>query len=153
MRKLWNKIGWFGFWICLPALHVYLYGTNRPRILVMHKDKVLLVKSWLSDGRWQLPGGGAHKNEDPKAAAIRELFEETGLKIDAKKVRAKGVFTQENDLLHFSYDLFVVRVESESLPAHRTAEIIDAQWAEKKELAIGTVQQHVLDAIRTANKV
>lgn len=29
--------------------------------------------------RWQMPQGGIDKNEDPKAASLRELYEETGI--------------------------------------------------------------------------
>jgi ADP-ribose pyrophosphatase YjhB (NUDIX family) len=32
-----------------------------------------------SDGMWTLPGGGVDFGEDPRAAALRELEEETGL--------------------------------------------------------------------------
>jgi ADP-ribose pyrophosphatase YjhB (NUDIX family) len=32
-----------------------------------------------SDGMWTLPGGGIDFGEDPRAAALRELTEETGL--------------------------------------------------------------------------
>lgn len=148
MRKLWNKIGWLGFWLCLPALHVYVRHSNRPRILLTNKDKVLLVRSWLSDGRWHLPGGGAHKNENPKDAAIRELYEETGVKVNPKKVKANGKRKQDGDLLHFSYDLFTAVVDSDTLPQHRTAEITEVAWVRKKDLHIGNAQQHVLDAFK-----
>jgi putative (di)nucleoside polyphosphate hydrolase len=30
--------------------------------------------------RWQMPQGGIDDNEDPKAAAVRELYEETGVR-------------------------------------------------------------------------
>jgi len=30
--------------------------------------------------RWQMPQGGIHKDEDPKLAALRELYEETGIR-------------------------------------------------------------------------
>jgi 8-oxo-dGTP pyrophosphatase MutT (NUDIX family) len=32
-----------------------------------------------SDGMWTLPGGGVDFGEDPRGAALRELWEETGL--------------------------------------------------------------------------
>lgn len=147
-KKIWNKLGWILFWLCLPALHVYLRRGNRPRILVMHRDKILLVRSWLSDGRWQLPGGGAHKHEDPKAAAIRELYEETGVKVNPKNVSAKAVHRQDADLLHFSYHLFRAKSNSIALPVHKTAEITQVEWVHKKDLHIGNAQQHVLDALK-----
>ena len=34
--------------------------------------------------RWCLPGGDIEAGEDPQAAALRELYEETGLKPDAE---------------------------------------------------------------------
>jgi ADP-ribose pyrophosphatase YjhB (NUDIX family) len=45
-------------------------------------DRLLLVRGDpASDGiqRWWLPGGGLSFGEDPEAAVIRELLEETGL--------------------------------------------------------------------------
>ena len=46
---------------------------------------------------WSLPGGGQEKNESIKDAAVREVFEETGLIIQAKqlKVVKKGAQTGE----------------------------------------------------------
>lgn len=150
-KKLWLKIGWLGFWLCLPALFVYLRRSNdRPRILVTNKDKVLLVRSWLGDGRWHLPGGGLKKNEDPKAGALRELFEETGLKLDPTKVKARGKHEQTNDLLQFSYHLFEGSIKDETLPGHKTLEITAVAWVNKKDLELGNAQQHVLHAL---NKV
>lgn len=151
VKKLWLKIGWIGFWLCLPALFVYLRRSNdRPRILVTNKDKVLLVRSWLGDGRWHLPGGGLKHNEDPKAGALRELFEETGLKIESSKVHARGKHQQINDLLQFSYHLFEANSKDQTLPPHKTAEITAVAWVSRTELEPGNAQQHVLDAL---NKV
>ncbi len=54
-----------------------------------------LVQNELQN-RWQMPQGGIDKHEDPKAAALRELYEETG-------VRSVEVLSESKDWIH--YDL------------------------------------------------
>jgi ADP-ribose pyrophosphatase YjhB (NUDIX family) len=41
-----------------------------------------------ADGMWTLPGGGVHFGEDPRAAALRELAEETGLRGEIEELLA-----------------------------------------------------------------
>jgi len=41
--------------------------------------QVLLIRHSYGSGNWMLPGGGLGRGEDPLAAALRELREETGL--------------------------------------------------------------------------
>ncbi len=48
-----------------------------------HEGKVVLVRQWrqpLSSFTLELPSGGVARGEDPRAAAERELFEETGFR-------------------------------------------------------------------------
>jgi ADP-ribose pyrophosphatase len=50
---------------------------------VTEDGKVVLVRQWrqpLSSFTLELPSGGVDKGEDPRAAAERELFEETGFR-------------------------------------------------------------------------
>ena len=35
-----------------------------------------------ADGSWELPGGGLEHGEDPRAALMREINEETGMTVD-----------------------------------------------------------------------
>lgn len=51
---------------------------NRATALVTNEGRLLLVRE-RGAKRWSLPGGGMKKGEDPVAAAIRELDEETRL--------------------------------------------------------------------------
>jgi 8-oxo-dGTP diphosphatase len=44
-------------------------------------------------GCWALPGGFMNIDETAEEAAVRELYEETGIPIDAKNVRQIGAYT------------------------------------------------------------
>jgi len=60
------------------------FGTGGvgARIAVFHEDRVLLVRHTYLDGLY-LPGGGVKRGEAPRDAAAREVFEETGARIEA----------------------------------------------------------------------
>ncbi|MDO5705800.1 MAG: NUDIX hydrolase [Paracoccus sp. (in: a-proteobacteria)] len=52
-------------------------------ILVMQRDD-LPGLPWA--GMWDLPGGGAEPGETPQGCALRELAEETGLRLDPDRL-------------------------------------------------------------------
>ena len=54
--------------------------TRGVRVLVVFEDKIILVKHWYNN-LYVVPGGGIKKTETPEQAAVREVFEETGIKI------------------------------------------------------------------------
>ncbi len=60
------------------------YRRNVGVVIFNPQGQVWLGKRFGEDGPhcWQFPQGGMDKGEKPKAAAKRELFEETGLKAD-----------------------------------------------------------------------
>ncbi len=45
-----------------------------------HAGRVLAVERYRQPGQWQLPQGGMRVGEEPYDAALRELYEELGLK-------------------------------------------------------------------------
>ncbi|WP_134725105.1 NUDIX domain-containing protein [Paracoccus luteus] len=52
--------------------------TCGDRLLVMRRDDIPTI-NW--PGAWDLPGGGREGDETPVACALRELAEETGLRL------------------------------------------------------------------------
>lgn len=54
------------------CVSVYVYNPKRKEFLLVHHKKL---------GVWVQPGGHVEINESPEEAAVREVFEETGLKI------------------------------------------------------------------------
>jgi ADP-ribose pyrophosphatase YjhB (NUDIX family) len=57
------------------------------RAAVFDGDRVLMVKE-RSDGLWTLPGGWADVGDSPSFAAVREVKEESGYDVTAKKLAA-----------------------------------------------------------------
>jgi len=57
-------------------------------VLVLRDGKVLLVRRALEpqQGRWTLPAGFVDAGEDPRRAAARECYEETGLEVETTGV-------------------------------------------------------------------
>lgn len=65
-------------------------GAN---VLIVHKDRLLLEKRRDSD-TWGMIGGGVKKTENAIDAIVREVWEETGLKISAEKFQKLGIYDE-----------------------------------------------------------
>lgn len=73
-------------------------------ILKSDEGNVLLVKPDYKD-TWQMPGGGVEALEDPKAAAVRETEEETGIKIEIEDLRLiDTIFKDKDDCLFLLFE-------------------------------------------------
>jgi ADP-ribose pyrophosphatase YjhB (NUDIX family) len=75
-------------------------AVDRPHIYVgayalcVNDQKLLLARiapAYPDAGKWTLPGGGVNWGEAPDMAAVRELWEETGLRSTA--IRPAGIFS------------------------------------------------------------
>ena len=63
-------------------------GAN---VLITCKDRLLLEKRRDSD-TWGLVGGGVKKTEEPIDAIVREVWEETGLRVSKEKFKKCKVY-------------------------------------------------------------
>jgi 8-oxo-dGTP pyrophosphatase MutT (NUDIX family) len=97
-------------------------------------DDILVVKAWLSDGKWGLPGGGIHSQESSVRGALRELQEETGLQL--KTTDIKELVTENFRLRGIKVKLhFFSGAVKERLPIQKQpGEITHIEWVNYREL-------------------
>ncbi len=91
--------------------------------------------------RWLTPGGGVEDHETHAEGAIRELFEETGLRVDSVgdpiwNVEGKSVFNDGHVQTTYS-EYFVVRTQS--------FELTNEHWMENEFIDITDVRWWTLD--------
>ncbi len=71
---------------------------------------MLLVKHSYGRLNWELPGGAAERDETPTETAVREVVEETGLRVRAE--RLTGVYYERQahgrEALHFVFSCRLV---------------------------------------------
>jgi len=75
----------------IDKLFIRETGHSTPKVdvrgVVFKDNKILLVKEKV-DGKWTVPGGWADVGSSPSENAEREVFEESGYRVKAKKVLA-----------------------------------------------------------------
>jgi len=89
-------------------------------ILILTEQQELLLCHVTGQDHWDLPKGGAHEDESPLQAALRETREETGLDLAAAALRDLGRldYRPKKDLHLFAtlmprFDLVGLRCESQ----------------------------------------
>ena len=116
------------------------------------KEKVLLVRR-TDNGKWAVPGGYMEAGESFSEACRREVWEETGLRVNIN--RLIGIYTSPNLLLEYpdgnKWQLVVLHFEAEFVggeltPSEETTEFGFFSLAEINQLDInGLDKKRVLD--------
>lgn len=88
-------------------------GYQTPKVdvrgVVFRGDKILMVKETI-DGRWSIPGGWADVGLTPYEVAVKEVWEESGLKVEPVRLLAvldKKRHAHPPDLFHI-YKIFIL---------------------------------------------
>lgn len=88
-------------------------GYETPRVdvrgVVFQDGGILLVRELMDGGRWTLPGGWADVGDSPSEAVVREVWEESGYRVQAAKVLALLDRNKHNHPghIHHIYKVFV----------------------------------------------
>lgn len=148
MRRFLQLVGTIVFFCAWPAFFVYYkVGHGRTRVVLLYEDKILVMKQWISAGKWGLPGGGLHRGESMEGGAARELYEETCLKLDPRQMRHIGKANYRRYGLAFEYHVFVTRVGSDTVRAQRI-EVSELAWVRPGELRTANASPDTLQALK-----
>jgi 8-oxo-dGTP diphosphatase len=148
MKRVLLGMGHLVYWCGWPVFWVYFrVGYGRTRVIVEHEGKILVVKQWIGDGRWQLPGGGMHKGELVRPAALRELREETGLELHENQLIPVGEAVHRSRGFTFKMYVFRARWPGGELRLQRH-EIAEAVWLRPDQLSAGNTRSDTLAALQ-----
>ena len=105
----------------------------------------LIRKPQFTDGVWRPPGGGIKPGEDFVVGAVREAFEETGLRVELRRylVASEAQFHNRGRTLSWRTHVFLAETEDEELAPTDLAEIAAARWGTLAELG-GSLRERLL---------
>jgi len=113
-------------------------------------ERILLVKAsrGFTKGMWNIPGGFVTYAESPELAMVREMEEETGVRLRLEKLL--GVFTQKfGSPYYMRGHMFLARATNTDLRLQED-EIAEAQWFtldEARRLLLNPFGRKALDAL------
>jgi len=148
MKKVWRLSGHIAFWLSYPLLMIYLRLGKRTRVLIIVDDEVLVVEGWLGAGHWSLPGGGLHRGEDPIIGALREVHEETGIKLQSESLEFLYETTEQTKGLKFQYYCFAVKLPLKPAITKQPGEIINIDWVPLKDISQANASPDTYHAVQ-----
>ena len=119
-----------------PYLGAYALTLDTRNRLLLCRMSAMCIEA----GYWTLPGGGVHWGEPPEDAAVRELLEETGLKVSRLELVRRvfsGVYSNTEqelgDPVHHVGLLYRVRELEGALRPETAGTTDDCAWFTEEE--------------------
>lgn len=100
--------------------------------LVKNQGKMLIIERVNKEPgmTWAFPGGEIEAGEQPEHTAIREVFEETGVKCEAVKKIHERIHPVTGRLILY----WECRPETTGINISETDEIASAEWVDPEEI-------------------
>lgn len=99
--------------------------------------KILLLQTGGDEpetGKWSIPGGKVEDEEPAYLTAIRELEEETGIRVEKEQLRDLGALYIRKPYFVFTFHLFQVTLLERGANVRLSEEHTAYCWASRKEL-------------------
>ena len=109
-----------------------------------------------SDKTWGLASGGIEANETPLQAAIREIFEETGLHVNLKDLIYLGTVHIELNDMNVIYPAFKLKIEEPFSVVLDPNEHSDYKWVtlnECKDINLISGFHQILDEVYESKNI
>lgn len=144
--EAWAGAGRVGFWLTRWALRlpVWPFTAPRVRVVIIAEGRVLVVRQWFGEQKWELPGGGMKAGETSYEAARREIDEEVGLELG--ELEDGGLYRPAGRACVWQ----VVRAtldQSSPLLITRPYEILTAAWVPLHELDDRSIEGATRDIV------
>ena len=120
------RLGYRVAWKAMVLTWRVVPGEGRGAAVALHTPAGLLLVMPSYRDRFDLPGGGCGRREAPRDCALRELFEEAGVRLSSDALGPEIVIRWRDGLRDHSYYVFPCRLEQPPRPAVDGVEII---WA------------------------
>jgi 8-oxo-dGTP diphosphatase len=140
---MWRQLG-ARLWSRLPAWtrHALVWRLNAHFVIgavaVVRDDRgqVLIARHTYRRRRpWGLPGGWIQRGEDPAQTVVREVFEETGLRI-----RTVGPLTVQREAPHHLTVVYAARLEGGTF--RPSDEVVEVRYVLPGEWPDGLREDH-----------
>jgi 8-oxo-dGTP pyrophosphatase MutT (NUDIX family) len=148
--SFWDWVGRLAFYVTWPGIWLVIKLTPpRTRVIIVHNQRVLVLRDWLGTGAWSLPGGGLHRGEDPHTGAIREVQEEAGVVLVAEQLHELGKYKIRSSGTTTKYEVFWVELADEPVLQLKAGEIAAAQWIPLDEVSDAFLSSSTLALLQT----
>ncbi|MGV3603654.1 MAG: NUDIX hydrolase [Dyadobacter fermentans] len=121
----------------LPNDVGYITPKVDVRAVLFNAGQILMVQEKIDNDRWTLPGGWADVGYTPFEVAVKEAFEETGLRTEA--VRLLAVFDKSRhdhpEEPWYVYKFFILCEVTGGEILRQTTETSDVAWVKFEEVA------------------
>jgi len=104
--------------------------TVGSKVYLTNPDGQFLVVKPVYNPGWDIPSGHVNNNESPDAAAVRELFEETGVKVSALEQRSVIFHPARNTV----QVIFTGSVDPTPSVTPDNVEISEARWVSRGDV-------------------
>jgi len=132
--------------------HFFKQATHGAQVAVFTDDSVLLIRNSYREGYF-FPGGHIGKNETAIQAAVRELYEETGLTVSPKDLKKINYISYLRNGVRCSDTIFKYQLTKQPIIKIDNREVSDSRFFKSSELHLLALQDSFHQQISLYQKI